>query len=180
MMTSEELAALVAAWLDEGRDTRHVLADALEECGQASAARQVRADVIPRWGGQAFWPAELLHDLFLLWDAEAIRAACLLAWHLARVTDNIDDVPRPRDVWDALLSSADGVCDSDGHAYATYEDLDALRAHADDLAARLADPGGEAGKRLAHLLLFAAARTAAVWAEDAGPAVAAADQEGGA
>src|SRR5262249_46632770 len=60
IMTAEELAALVAAWL-KGEENSHLpLADALEEHGHAEQAADVRSDLIRRWGLPALRPALLL------------------------------------------------------------------------------------------------------------------------
>src|SRR5262245_13227701 len=107
-MTAEQLAALVAAWLNGEKHAHLALADAIEEHGQAETAGQVRGDDIRRWGGQALWPCDLLSDFLNLGSVASIYdIACNLAYHLAR---DGDDWPRqPQADWEALEAAGEGA-----------------------------------------------------------------------
>src|SRR5262249_26880065 len=146
--------------MNEGKDTALVLADALEEHGQAETAQHVRWDYVPRWGGPALWPNDLSERFS--WDAtsEAIHACCVLAHSLAG-----DDNESPRQLdWRQLTATAEQVA-----RRADPRTSRELRAQADSLAEPLA-PGARAGRPdvaevLAHCMLSAIANIAEVLAD---------------
>ena len=97
-MTAEQLAALVAGWLDGGEEDHLPLADALEELGQPQAAQGLRT-------AQPLRPDRLALALEgrLLWYTETMI-------DMSKLVASVPPPPgRPYVDWEVLLDLLDGL-----------------------------------------------------------------------